>query len=740
MDMTPESKPQSRRVFPVFALLAVVFIVSASARYVMQRAVQRAEKDIADEQAIIRDLQQCLSTIKDAETGQRGYLLTGDESYLTPNIDAQNHIQHDLADLDGWTRAGILDVDAVKRYRALTDAKLREMNETIVARRTLGFPAALAIVLQNRGKGIMDQLRQLTDDLVRQRYDRLDDDSRAEKHLASENVALFWIVISMNLGFIAWAYLRIRREIALREAAALETVRQREMLQVTLASIGDGVIVTDASGRITFINKVAEDLSGWSYQEAIGSDCATIFHIINETSRKLVESPVAKVIRSGVVVGLANHTLLIRKDGGELPIDDSGAPIRDRDGSLRGVVLVFRDFSEHKNAEDALRRAMSDVQAANVAKDNFLATLSHELRTPLTPVVLTLAGWIEAGQPPGEWRDDVQMMQRNLELEARLIDDLLDLTRIVRGKLSLNETLADVNELVDGVVRMYESEIETKGLRLTLDLQAGQAFARVDPARLQQVVLNILTNATKFTPQGGEIQVRSWNAADRVLVSVCDTGMGIAPELQARLFRPFEQGAGPVVRGYGGLGLGMAIARALMEMQGGSIAASSDGPGAGSTFTLSIPLAEMEHGAACPLRDAATTAPPRACRILLVEDHADTARALRRLLERAGHQVLVADSMRDALARVREGGLDLMLSDIGLKDGTGLELIRDVRAFTAMPAVALTGFGMDEDVIRCRDAGFNEHLTKPIDFRKLEAIIQDLTREGTRGTCPIPGE
>jgi len=543
---------------------------------------------------------------------------------------------------------------------------------------------------------------------------------------------LFGAVVMMNLGFLAWAYFRIRREIELREAAALEAYRQRELLQVTLSSIGDGVIVTDALGKITFLNKVAEQLCGWSPEEAFGTDCAKVFNIVNEDSRKLVESPVEKVIRFGLVVGLANHTLLIRKDGVEVPIDDSGAPIRDNDGSLRGVVLVFRDFSEHKKAEDALRRAMSDAQAANVAKDNFLATLSHELRTPLTPVVLTLAGWIEAGRPPEEWREDVQMMQRNLELEARLIDDLLDLTRIVRGKLSLNQTVANVNDLVDGVVRMYQSEILTKGLRLTLDLKAARQFARVDPARLQQVVLNILTNATKFTPHGGAIEVRTENEGDTIRVTVRDTGIGMTMELQLRLFRPFEQGAGAIVRGYGGLGLGMAISKALMEVQGGSIEGTSEGPGKGSTFSFAIPVVEVEQGVLDSARPADRPAEPQSFRILLVEDHPDTARALRRLLERAGHQVTLADSLTDAVARVEEGQTDLMLSDIGLRDGTGLDLVRKVRTFSAIPAAALTGFGMEEDVIHCHEAGFNEHLTKPINFQRLEAIMQDLMRDGTR--------
>ena len=447
---------------------------------------------------------------------------------------------------------------------------------------------------------------------------------------------------------------------------------------------------------------------------------------------------VEKVIREGIIVGLANHTLLIRRDGVEIPIDDSGAPIRSGDGALRGVVLVFRDFSEQRHAERALRMAMEEAEAANVAKDNFLATLSHELRTPLTPVVMTLAGWTQEAEPPERWREDVEMMQRNLELEARLIDDLLDLTRIVRGKLSLNATVADVNELVESAARMYQSEIQAKGLRLSLDLKATRRHAYVDPARLQQVFLNVLKNATKFTAEGGDIEVRTENTDGTVRVSIRDTGVGMTEEMQSRLFRPFEQGTDEVVRRYGGLGLGMAISKALMEAQGGSISAQSDGPGRGSTFNVGIPTVEPLEANREQMRATNIPEAARSYRILLVEDHVDTARALCRLLERGGHEMTLAHTMGDALDELETGGFDLILSDIGLPDGTGLDLIRRVRTISDLPAVALSGFGMEEDVLTCREAGFNEHLTKPINFHRLEQIILRLTQ--ARGGKPGYGQ
>ena len=727
-----ESTGHAARIIPVFITLAVVFALSAIALFWMQRVIEGAQRDVFNAESIVYEAQQTLSTMKDAETGQRGFLLTGDEKYLKPYSDAKAQIQSDMADLDAYVKAGRLPAGPIQAYHELVDSKFKELDLTINTHRAQGSNAAVAIVRSDTGKKIMDRLRELTDLIVSYSNGVVANKRNTVRELSFDVLVLVLVVVLANFILLGWAYRRIHNEIVLRAAAALETQRQKELLRVTLASIGDGVIATDATGRITFINEVAEQLCGWNFKDAAGVPCEKVFNIINETSRKPVESPVSKVIEKGLIVGLANHTLLIRKDGLEIPIDDSGAPIRDMDGSLRGVVLVFRDFSEYKKAEEALKLAMEDAQAANVAKDNFLATLSHELRTPLTPVVMTLASWLEDGKVPKEWREDVEMMQRNLDLEARLIDDLLDLTRIVRGKLSLNPTVADVNDLLNAVARMYQSEVSAKGLRLTIDLKALNHHAYVDPARLQQVFLNVLKNATKFTPEGGHIEVWTENENDSVCVSIRDTGVGMAPDIQAKLFRPFEQGTDEIVKRYGGLGLGMAISKALMEMQGGSISAQSAGPGTGSTFSIAIPRAEAQKRTLDHPQPAAHRSPQRRYKILLVEDHADTARALRRLLERDGHEIAAAYTVEEALEHLKTEKFDLMLSDIGLPDGTGLELIRKVRSISNLPAVALTGFGMEEDVRSCQQAGFNEHLTKPINFQKLEFIIQHLMQDGER--------
>jgi CheY-like chemotaxis protein len=354
---------------------------------------------------------------------------------------------------------------------------------------------------------------------------------------------------------------------------------------------------------------------------------------------------------------------------------------------------------------------------------------SHELRTPLTPVMATLGAWAESPQFPAPLRDDLEMVRRNVDLEARLIDDLLDLTRILRGKLALNLEVLDVRKLLESVVNMYRCEINAKRIDLVLKPDAQRRFARADSGRLQQAFWNLLKNAVKFSAEGGRVEV--WTRADAdaegyVQVAVRDHGIGIAPDMLERLFTPFEQES--VLR-YGGLGLGLSITRKLLEAQGGSITAHSDGKYRGATFVITLPCAPAPIE---PSADSAAgggngeDARQRCLRVLLVEDHIDTARVLARLMRGTGHEVTTAHTVADAISALRAAPFDVLVSDIGLPDGTGMDLIREVRARHApnLPAVALTGFGMEEDSLRCRAAGFEAHLTKPVNLARLEQTVQ----------------
>lgn len=414
--------------------------------------------------------------------------------------------------------------------------------------------------------------------------------------------------------------------------------------------------------------------------------------------------------------------------------------VPDEAGGVARWYGTSTDIHDMKLAREAMERAKEEAEAASRAKDHFLATLSHELRTPLTPALAALSLWQHRGdvQPPA-LRDDLALMARNLALEARLIDDLLDLTRIARGKLALTLEDVDVDALVATVVAMCRDDAARKGIAVIVERSAPALPIRADAGRLQQVFWNLLKNAVKFTEAGGEIRVRTRaDASGAIAVEVTDTGVGMSPATLARIFRPFEQGSLETVRRHGGLGLGLAIGRALVEAHGGELRAESDGPGRGARFIVRLPpgrpgAPDAGVRTADPgVRGHRVRGDTPALDVLLVEDHEDSALMLAQMLEHQGHRVTTATSVSEALACL--GGdqgdrFGLIVSDVGLPDGTGHDLLRHVRATLGLqtPAIAVTGYGMDEDVARARAAGFAVHLTKPVHlFQVREALEQAL--------------
>lgn len=377
----------------------------------------------------------------------------------------------------------------------------------------------------------------------------------------------------------------------------------------------------------------------------------------------------------------------------------------------------------------AAQKARMEAERANFAKDQFLAMLSHELRTPLTPVLSSVLALEGREGLPSDVRASLQMIHRNVELEARLIDDLLDLTRISKGKVQLSLELVDTHALLRNALEICEPHIREKHLALQVELGAARFNLRADPARLQQIFWNLIKNAVKFTPEGGRLSVRTSNGADedgnRLQVEIEDNGLGIEPELLPKIFDAFEQGER---MRHGGLGLGLAITKALMELHKGRIFAESAGRDQGSKFTLHFPMAmEAPSGEVRP--HAPTWAPKRkSVRILLVEDHEDTNRSLTQLLRRRGYHVQSAWDVRSALDLAGSEEFDVLISDMGLPDGTGLDIMQQIVSDgQPIMGIALTGFGMEGDVRKSHAAGFHHHLVKPVDLNKLESIIQELT-------------
>ena len=719
----------------VFLIMALVVIFSTAITFWAGLRVMQLRSAAEFNQTVIERADHLLSTMKDAETGQRGFIITGDERYLEPYDNARARLPEQIDSLrilnDTTAPAGTLI--AIPK---LVSTKLDEMDRAIGLRRSQGFEAASALVNEGLGKHTMDQLRRQIG-TVHKRTEPLIQDAQREIASATRlRTGIFVACGLIDLLFLAWAYRKIRLAMTQREAALAdvrqkgeEIALQKDLLKATLTSIGDCVIVTDAEGRITFMNVIAEMLTGWDSDQAVGSPVEEVFRIINEETRAGVESPVARVLREGIIVGLANHTLLIRKDGSEVPIDDSGAPIRDTDGNIRGAILVFRDFSSHKQAERVLRDARDTAETANAAKDHFLAMLSHELRTPLSPVLSTLNLWETSEDIPAAMKPDVQMLRRSVELEARIIDDLLDLTRIAKGMLTFTMEAVDVHEIIQFLVEMCHSEFQGKHLGLSVDLGALQPCVRTDAGRLQQILWNVIRNAAKFTKNGGEVRIATRNDDHgNVVITVVDNGIGMAEEMMGRLFKPFEQGEKAISRRLGGLGLGLAISSQLARQLGGSVTATSEGLGKGSTFTITFPgTTEIPLARADRTIERSGTAAGTS--ILLIEDHADTALALARLLGKQGYAVRTAGSVATALEAIAAQKADLIICDIGLPDGTGFELLRKVRETTSTPAIALSGFGMEEDVAQSKLSGFDRHLTKPVNLQILEATIRTLLAE-----------
>lgn len=382
------------------------------------------------------------------------------------------------------------------------------------------------------------------------------------------------------------------------------------------------------------------------------------------------------------------------------------------------AVVAHTDVTERVQATRAL-------QAADRRKDEFLAMLSHELRTPLTPVLMAVTGMEADPALPGPAREELAMIRRNVELETKLIDDLLDLSRVMSGKLRLRRETVSLNEVVRQVCDICRTNMREKAIRLHADLEITAQPVRADAARLQQVLWNVLSNAAKFTPEGGEIFV-SCGSADpgRVFVSIRDTGPGISSDVLPRIFDPFEQGDMAMTRQFGGLGLGLAIARALVELHEGTIRAESDGAGNGTTFIIELPTSVEEKSADSASPPSREGAADLHLRLLVVEDHADTARTLGRLLHAAGFDVRTAGDAATALELADLESFDVVVSDLGLPDSTGYDLMRRLRERHAVRGVAMSGYGTEEDIRKSREAGFSEHLIKPVALPQLKEAIR----------------
>ncbi|XHR27029.1 MAG: PAS domain S-box protein [Chthoniobacteraceae bacterium] len=495
----------------------------------------------------------------------------------------------------------------------------------------------------------------------------------------------------------------------------------RGTLQQILDTVPHRIFWKDRASNYLGCNMaLARDLGLGSPAEIVGKNDSELF---TKEAAERYRADDLQIIESGEAkMGYEDAESL--PDGTVIWMRVSKIPLRDSQNRVSGLLGVAEDMRMMRQARLALEAAKEAAEAANQAKDQFIAVLSHELRTPLTPVLAMVTAMEDSGRLPETWRADIEAIHRNVELEARLIDDLLDVTRISQGKLILRTEPLDVHASLQAALEICRSELEAKHQELVLALEARRHWVQADPARLGQVFWNLVKNAVKFTPEGGRIEVRTADeAGGRVQITVADNGIGIEADVLPRVFNAFEQGEASRKRRFGGLGLGLSIAKALVEMHHGTLAAASEGRSHGALFT--VDLETIEPGpklAAEPPRAQPEAGPAR--RILLVEDHEDTARILSRLLRQWGYTVATAGSVATALERAKQAQFDLLVSDLGLPDGSGLEIARHLRG--RVRAVALSGYGTDEDIRASLEAGFSEHLTKPVSIQTLRAAVNKL--------------
>ena len=967
-----------------FGLLAIAVVVNGAVTYRSINALHDDSRTISHTHDVLVALESVISLAKDAETGQRGYVITEEKSYLEPYTTATAAIDKQLATVEKLTANNTFHQAQMPKLRQRWEEKQAELAATIAKVDAADANGAREQVKTDRGKEAMDALRSQVDVMmeheIQLRRERIDH-ARATYRRSALTSLLGNLI---GVGALGAFFVILRRHLIARERAAAVIHEQGERFRTTLASIGDAVMTVDTKGCVTYLNAIAEELTGWTNAAAAGQSMHDVFKIINETSREPVENPVDKVLREGVIVGLANHTILISKQGDERAIDDSAAPIRDQEGAIEGVVLVFRDvaerrkterelaasqarktailesamdgiltidesgkvisynpaaelmfgyeradamgrelaeliipqayrddhrrglahylatgegpilrkrleltairangdefpveisitpiktedevfftgyirdLTERKQAEEALReaeqqfRTLADtipqlawmahadgsifwynqrwydftgttpeemegwgwqavhdadelprvlarfrasiasgqdwedtfpirrhdgemrwhlsrmlpvrddhgrivrwfgtntditdqIEAANELrelaanlseadrrKDVFLATLAHELRNPLAPIRNALSVLKHNEDNPQAFDETREMLERQVQQMVRLIDDLLDLSRISRNRIDLRKEDVVLSEVIEHAVETCRPIIDEAEHTLTVSLPEEPIHLHADKVRLAQVFLNLLNNSAKYTERGGKIELSARVEGSEVVVAVQDNGIGIPAGMLAHVFDMFTQIDPSLERAQGGLGIGLTLVKRLVEMHGGATEARSAGPGHGSTFTVRLPKSSPRTQPPKPVVEAtAGTAAPRR-RILVVDDNRDSARSLAMLLKLAGHEAHTAFDGQEALTAAESVLPEVVLLDIGLPKLNGYEVARKIREHAwgeAMVLVALTGWGQDEDRRKSKEAGFNHHFVKPVEQSALQSYLASL--------------
>ncbi|MDZ4686859.1 MAG: PAS domain S-box protein [Planctomycetaceae bacterium] len=972
-------RPTDRWLILGAGIALILMLANVAVTFQNTRRLREDAQRVTHTHEVLTALENLLSLAKDAETGQRGYIITGDLKYQAPYHALLAELDAQFAEIAQLTADNPVQQARIPELRSRLAARMQEMTKNLNLRRDEGFDAARDSIMTDRGLNLMTAVRSLVGEMTQHERELLV--ARNAKSDSTYRESLTTGLMSGLMALVAAAAVLVLflRQLKIRNANALTIAEQRERLRTTLASIGDAVITTDMDGRVVNLNPVAETLTDWTNDEARGQPLETVFRIVNEETRQTVENPAARALRDGVIVGLANHTVLIAKNGHERAIDDSAAPIRCQDGEIVGCVLVFRDITERRQTENRLRRSeahktlmfettldciisinhegtitefnaaaertfglrrtdaigrelasliippayrephrqglarylatgegpvlnrrlelsalradgsefpieltvtripldgppvftaylrditerkavegvqarlaaivatsedaiiskspdgiiqswnaaaerlfgytaaeaigrpitlvippdrineedrilaklrarelvdhfqtirqrkdgqlvavsitvspivdaegqligaskivrditrekaaeqqiqglMAELQDADRRKDEFLATLAHELRNPLAPIRNTLEILKRQNLDGDTLTEARATMDRQLGQMVRLVDDLLDVSRITRDKLELRRERVELASIVHHAVETSRPLAEAAGHQLTVTLPPDPLYLDADPIRLAQVFGNLLSNACKYTEPGGRIDLAAERVDDSVVVRVKDTGIGIPVDKLDAVFELFAQVATALERSQGGLGIGLTLAKRLVELHGGHVEVSSDGPGTGSEFRVRLPLLIQPPAPLPPSTPSAEQTPIMSRRILVVDDNKDAAFTLSMLLKITGNETILAHDGLEAVAAAERFRPDLVLLDIGLPKLNGYEVARRIRAEPwgqSMVLVASTGWGQDEDRRKSQEAGFNHHLVKPIRHDDLEKLLKE---------------
>ncbi len=740
------TRTERRLVATLFASLFILLLNAAWEGWALRSMIDSSQWN-AHTYEVLAALGAGETQLVQADASVQDYISSGRASALGIYQSTRTGIWDTVAQIKDLTVDNGRQQERIPELRQAVGERLQLLAEAVDLYQRRQAAGAVQLMASSRDERIDRRTRDIFHlmQAEEQRLARL----RGARVVAGEHAAglAFLVANVVAFGVLAAIWVLAHRIAAERARHEKEMLEQQEWLSTTLGSIGDGVLATDVKGDIRFLNAVTARLTGWSAGQAIGRPVGEVFHIINEHSRAEVENPAFRALREGLVVGLANHTLLLARDGRETPIDDSAAPIRAADGQVLGVVLVFRDVTERKQVEAererllaAERQARYEAESASRAKDSFLATVSHELRTPLG-AILGWAGILRSTQPNAATiARAAEIIERNARAQTKIVDDILDIARIVAGKLKMQ--FAEVNpvEATEAAIESLRPAAAEKGVEMELAVGPDVAPIFADPDRLQQIVWNLLSNAIKFTPRGGHIDVALMRQDDRVQIVVRDQGVGISADRLPHVFERFWQAESGTTRRHGGLGLGLAIVRQLVEVHGGSVHVASEGAGRGATFTVTFPVRSGSDLATA--RRAATAglslAEPllmrqnlRQRRILIVDDEPDNAEWAAELLRAAGAEVRVAHSAQEGFNTLRAWRPELLISDIGMPEEDGFSLMRRIRALPAAEggqttALALTAHAGAEDRVKALSIGFHMHTPKPVDPVELLIVATSL--------------